>query len=87
MVKGFEAVLTVSGGINDFFGGLPGKIGFDNHGNGNPFQLDKDLLVKGNKVYNESTCVFLPKEINSVLTKSTASRGDYLIGVCWSKNT
>ena len=26
MVKGFEAVLTVSGGINDFFGGLPGKI-------------------------------------------------------------
>ena len=36
-------------------------------------------------MYNESTCVFLPKEINSVLTKSTASRGDYLIGVCWSK--
>ena len=25
-MKGFEAVLTVSGGINDFFGGLPGKI-------------------------------------------------------------
>ena len=61
------------------------QIGFDNHGNGNPFQLDKDLLVKGNKVYNESTCVFLPKEINSVLTKCTASRGKYLIGVCWSK--
>ena len=61
------------------------QIGFDNHGNGNPFQLDKDLLVKGNKVYNESTCVFLPKEINSVLTKSTATSGEYLIGVCWSK--
>ena len=25
-VKGFEAILTISGGINDFFGGLPGKI-------------------------------------------------------------
>ena len=61
------------------------QIGFDNDGNGNPFQLDKDLLVKGNKVYNESTCVFLPKEINSVLTKSTASRGEHLIGVSWSK--
>ena len=61
------------------------QIGFDNHGNGNPFQLDKDLLVKGNKVYNESTCVFLPKEINSVLIKRTATRGEYLIGVCWSK--
>ena len=26
LVKGFEAILTISGGINDFFGGLPGKI-------------------------------------------------------------
>ena len=61
------------------------QIGFNNEGGENPFHLDKDLLVKGNKVYNESTCVFLPKEINSVLTKSTASRGEYLIGVYWYK--
>ena len=57
------------------------QIGFDNEG----WQLDKDLLVKGNKVYSEDTCVFLPKEINSVLVKCTASRGEYLIGVCWCK--
>ena len=57
------------------------QIGFGNEG----WQLDKDLLVKGNKVYSESTCVFLPVEINSLLTKSTASRGEYLIGVSWSK--
>ena len=49
------------------------------------FELDKDLLTKGNKVYSENTCVFIPKEINSVLTKRTASRGEYLIGVCWHK--
>ena len=47
------------------------------------FEIDKDLLVKGNKVYSETTCVFLPVEINSLLTKSTASRGKHLIGVCW----
>ena len=58
------------------------QIGFSNQG----WQLDKDLLVKGNKVYNEFTCVFLPKEINSLLTKSTASRGEYLIGVHWSNS-
>ena len=57
------------------------QIGFGNEG----WQLDKDLLIKGDKVYSESTCVFLPVEINSLLTKSTASRGEYLIGVCWCK--
>ena len=61
------------------------QIGFDNDGNGNPFQLDKDLLVKGNKVYSENVCVFLPQEINSLLTKREASRGEYLIGVYWDK--
>ena len=57
------------------------QIGFCNEG----WQLDKDLLVKGNKVYSESACVFIPKEINLALTKSDKIRGEYLIGVCWSK--
>ena len=57
------------------------QIGFGNGG----FELDKDLLIKGNKVYNENVCVFLPQEINSLLVKSTASRGEHLIGVCWHK--
>ena len=61
------------------------QIGFDNDSNGNPFQLDKDLLVKGNKVYSESTCVFIPREINQLLIKCTASRGEHLIGVYWNK--
>ena len=56
------------------------QIGFSNQ----DWHLDKDLLVKGNKVYSENTCVFLPKEINSLLTKREASRGVYLIGVYWS---
>ena len=57
------------------------QVGFYNQG----WNLDKDSLVKGNKVYSESTCVFLPVEINSLLTKSTASRGKHLIGVYWHK--
>ena len=56
------------------------QIGSDNEG----WHLDKDLLIKGNKVYSESTCVFLPQEINTLLIKSTASRGEHLIGVHWS---
>ena len=55
------------------------QIGFGVDG----FEIDKDLLVKGNKVYSETTCVFLPQEINTLLIKSTASRGEHLIGVYW----
>ena len=57
------------------------QIGFGVEG----WQLDKDLLVKGNKVYSEGSCVFIPKEINQLLTKRTASRGECLIGVYWNK--
>ena len=56
------------------------QIGFGNEG----WQLDKDLLIKGNKVYNENVCVFIPQEINSMLVKCTASRGEHLIGVSWN---
>ena len=64
-----------------FYEWCQNQIGFSNQG----WHLDKDLLIKGNKVYSESTCVFIPSEINAILTKRTASRGEYLIGVHWSK--
>ena len=57
------------------------QIGFTNK----DWHLDKDLLIKGNKIYSESTCIFIPAEINLLLVKNTASRGKHLIGVYWCK--
>ena len=55
------------------------QVGFGNQ----DWQLDKDLLIKGNKVYSENSCVFIPVEINSLLVKRENMRGKYLIGVHW----
>ena len=64
-----------------FYEWCQNQIGFGNR----DWQLDKDLLIKGNKIYGENTCVFIPREINQILVKCTASRGKYLIGVSWNK--
>lgn len=47
--------------------------------------VDKDLLVKGNKIYSPETCVFLPREINTAITTSNNKRGDMPIGVFFNK--
>ena len=52
---------------------------------GKVFHLDKDVLVKGNKVYSPETCSFIPSEINSLLTSAKRSRGKYPIGVYYKK--
>jgi hypothetical protein len=48
-------------------------------------ELDKDILIKGNKIYSPETCVFVPGSINSLFTKSNAKRGKYPIGVDYDK--
>lgn len=51
------------------------------------WHLDKDLLVKGNKVYGPDTCCFIPKQINSSIHSSRTTRGEYPIGVTIDKRT
>lgn len=45
------------------------------------FQLDKDFLIKGNKLYSEETCLFLPRKLNALLISRKADRGSLPIGV------
>ena len=47
--------------------------------------LDKDILLKGNKIYSPETCVFVPQRINLLFVKADKARGKYPIGVNYHK--
>ena len=44
-------------------------------------ELDKDILIQGNKVYCPEACSFIPQYINSLLCDSGAIRGELPLGV------
>lgn len=50
-------------------------------------ELDKDLLVEGNKVYSPETCVFISGMLNLFFNSKGASRGKYMLGVSLNKET
>lgn len=59
------------------------QVGYSEDG----WQLDKDILFKGNKLYSENTCVFVPPDINALFTLSGRARGNWPVGVSLKKET
>jgi len=49
------------------------------------FELDKDIKIKGNKVYSPDTCCFVPQVINSLFISRANHRGPHALGVHWKK--
>ena len=69
-----------------FYDWCQNQIGFGNiDEKGRSWCLDKDLLFVGNKTYSETTCVFVPQEINTFFTDCGNARGDYPVGVYFHK--
>lgn len=50
------------------------------------YELDKDLLVKGNKIYSAETCTMLPRELNLAIKDKVCKNSDLPIGVLRNKN-
>ena len=67
--------------LSNFSSWCQNQIGF----NQPTFELDKDLLVKGNKEYHPDKCVFIPSAINSALKTRKKFRDDLPIGVAENK--
>lgn len=47
--------------------------------------LDKDILIKNNKIYSEDTCLIVPNFINVMFTNHKLARGKYPVGVTYHK--
>ena len=67
---------------SDFKAWCKNQIGF----NLDDWQLDKDIIQKGNREYHPDKCVFLPREINLFLRSKKKSRGEFLVGVSKRKD-
>lgn len=57
----------------------------DNHQDG--LNLDKDLLVVGNREYSHRSCLYIPQWLNKFTIDSGAARGELPIGVSFCKQT
>lgn len=51
------------------------------------YELDKDIICKGNRVYSPEFCCLVPRELNALLTNNKASRGELPIGVNFRKGS
>lgn len=47
--------------------------------------LDKDIIVKGNKIYSPDNCAFVRKETNKFVIASDSARGEFPVGVSFYK--
>lgn len=45
------------------------------------WDLDKDILIKGNKIYSPETCCFVPQEINRLMVIRTLKSSSLPLGV------
>lgn len=67
--------------FDNFYEWLHSQENFDKWYNGDKWAIDKDILVKGNKIYSSETCCLVPNSVNILFLTRKKSRGDLPIGV------
>ena len=69
----------------NFYEWLHKQKNFEKWLNGYKWCLDKDILVKGNKLYSPNTCCLVPQNVNNLFVNQNTIRGNLPIGVCKHK--
>lgn len=64
-----------------FYEWLHNQENFDKWYVNERWAVDKDIILKGNKIYSPSTCCLVPQNVNGLFTKRDADRGKLPIGV------
>ena len=67
----------------NFYEWLHSQSNFDKWLNGKRWAVDKDIIIKGNKIYSPDTCCLIPQNVNCLFLKREAERGIYPIGVTY----
>lgn len=65
----------------NFYEWIQSQPNYDKWLNGKRWAIDKDILIKGNKIYSPETCCLVPHNINNLFVKGEAARGNMPIGV------
>lgn len=68
--------------FDNFYDWLHSQENFNQWLDGERWALDKDILIKGNKIYSPETCCLIPQNVNCLFTKCESKRGNLPIGVC-----
>lgn len=67
--------------FDNFYEWLHSQGNFDKWFNGRWWALDKDIIVKNNKMYSPEMCCLVPQNVNCLFLKRKAERGNLPIGV------
>lgn len=72
--------------FENFYEWLHSQENFEKWLCGERWNIDKDILIKGNKMYSPETCCLVSSSVNSLFTKCDRKRGNLPIGVSKVKN-
>lgn len=71
----------------NFYEWLHSQDNFDKWIISNDWAIEKDIIIKNNKIYSPDTCCLVPQYVNNLFCKHDISRGDLPIGISYEKRS